>query len=76
VEEKERKLKWGEGNMKYNIRLQDEIEPALEHPLHMLLADKNDSRLKLASAYSLPIPPKSDKALRWAPSLVVEVNKF
>jgi hypothetical protein len=65
--------------MKYDIRqggIEPALQPALQPPLHMLLADKNDSRLSLASAHSLLIPPKSDKASRRAPSLVVELEKF
>jgi hypothetical protein len=47
------RMNYGE---KGRYTLQDGIEPALQYPLHTLLADKNDLRLKIASAYSLLNP--------------------
>jgi hypothetical protein len=43
----------------YDIRFQDALEPALRHSLRTLLADKYDSRLKIASAYSLSNPTQA-----------------
>lgn len=68
--------------MKYDIRLQDGIEPALQHLLHTRLIDKNDSRLKIASASSLSNPTQEpwgftegSKPCTWAEQVLRHVDQ-